>query len=140
VTTRGVYSDLISGKHKSVRQAAAAAGLIHLPSGLQALKREWKRATLKERHAFVAWAKANAGIARRGTGRSIAHGDGRLTGPAKAFIQGWLLRNRVRPGQVMKAIGRKNYDYRLAQSMNSGTPLPKDVLDDLSSGMRRNGL
>jgi hypothetical protein len=38
----------------------------------------------------------------------------------------------------MKAIGFSNYDYRLAQSLESETPLPKDVLDRLSNWMEVN--
>jgi len=39
----------------------------------------------------------------------------------------------------MKAIGFSNYDSRLAQALDSGKPLPKDVLDPLSRWMERNG-
>lgn len=41
-----IYAELGPGKkYKTVRQAAAAAGLIHLPTRLDALKREWKKAS-----------------------------------------------------------------------------------------------
>ncbi|WP_152619651.1 hypothetical protein [Paramagnetospirillum magnetotacticum] len=50
------YADLIAGKHTSVRAACAAAGLIHLPNRLDALKREWRKADAVERDEFLAFA------------------------------------------------------------------------------------
>jgi len=42
------YKALEDGRIPSVRQAAVAARLIHLPARLDALKREWKKATAAE--------------------------------------------------------------------------------------------
>ena len=38
-----IYSDLVAGRYKSVREASAKARLIKIPSRLDALKREWNR-------------------------------------------------------------------------------------------------
>ena len=60
----GVFADFDAGRIKSVRAAAAKAGLIHLPTRLDALKREWKKATQAEQHEFILWAKARVAKAR----------------------------------------------------------------------------
>jgi hypothetical protein len=133
-----IYSELLSGKHESVRQAAAAAGLIRLPTRLQALKREWKHATWAERKAFATWAKAGLRTTPAPS-KPVAHPDGRLTASAAAFLVAWQSRTRLRPGRISKAMGRSNHDFRLAQAIGSGTALPQDLLKDLSEWMRKNG-
>ena len=52
-----VYADLKAGRILSTRQAAAKAGLVHLPTRLSGLKREWKGATNDERREFGKWMK-----------------------------------------------------------------------------------
>lgn len=52
-----IFDRLRSGAIPSVRAACAEARLIHLPSPLDALKRERARTSSAERAAFVAWAK-----------------------------------------------------------------------------------
>lgn len=132
-----IFRDLVAGKYRSIRQAAAAAGLIHLPTRLQNLKREWKRATAAERRAFIAWAKSTL-PASSSTAR-IASSDGRLTPRAIDFLKDWLKRNRLKPGNVMQAIGGSNHDYRMFEALNSGKPLPTDVVTRLSDWMKRAG-
>ena len=133
-----IYRDLVAGRYRSVRQAAAAAGLIHLPTRLQNLKREWNRASSAERREFVTWLKSTLRSALP-SGKVVATPDGKLISRARAFLLDWLRRNGARPGRIMKAIGFSNYDSRLAQALDSGKPLPKDVLDPLSRWMERNG-
>jgi hypothetical protein len=64
-----IFADLSSGKFVSVREAAAAAGLIHLPSRLDALKREWRGASGAQHVEFLKWLKAGA---LKRVGRPIA--------------------------------------------------------------------
>src|SRR6187397_1137868 len=52
-----IFAALDAGKIKTVRQAAAKAGLIHLPTTVDDLKRGWKKATPAQRAVFVAWTK-----------------------------------------------------------------------------------
>jgi len=54
-----IFADLRAGKFKSVRQAAAFAGLIRLPTRVDALKRAWKRATPAQRRGFLTWVRTS---------------------------------------------------------------------------------
>src|ERR671927_306601 len=53
-----IFAAYKAGQIKSVRQACAKAGLIHLPGRLDGLKREWKAATESERSAFLEWTQS----------------------------------------------------------------------------------
>jgi hypothetical protein len=59
----------------SVRAASAKARLIHLPTRLDALKREWKGASDAQRRDFVIWIKSGA---YKWEGLPIADPEGRL--------------------------------------------------------------
>jgi len=50
-----ILADLDAGRIKSISAASAKAGLIHLPTRLQALKREWKGASDAQRFEFIKW-------------------------------------------------------------------------------------
>ena len=83
------YRDLVAGRYRSVRQAAAAAALIHLPTRLQNLKREWNRASSAERREFVTWVKSTLRSAPP-SGKFTATADGKLVGQARTFSFGDL--------------------------------------------------
>jgi hypothetical protein len=134
-----IYVDLRSGKIKSVRQAAAKAGLIHLPDRLAAMKRDWKRSSPHERSEFLKWIRSSGVGLKPGATRSIADAKGRLTPQAIAFLSDWKRKKRVTPGQVMKQMGFKNHDYRLAQSLNGKVGLPPDVLAALRQWLLKHG-
>jgi hypothetical protein len=57
-----IYADLLAKRYSSVRQAAAAAGLIHLPTRIDALKREWRMAKGPEQTEFLKWLEAEYGL------------------------------------------------------------------------------
>jgi len=125
-----VYRELLSKKHRSVRAAAAAAGLIHLPTRVDALKREWTRATAPERSAFVAWLKAGAKSKPRIV--TIADKEGRLRPDVRSFLADWFKANRLTPGRVLKTLGFTNHDFRLFRAVYHREPLPKHILDRLA--------
>ncbi len=135
-----IYSDLRSGKIKSVRQAAAAAGLIRLPGRVAAMKREWKRASPLERKEFLEWVRATGTGLKPSTPRSIADSSGRLKPQVVSSLKDWTKRNRVTPGNIMKQIGFSNFDYRLAQALNGTGRLPSDVLARLAQWMVKQSL
>lgn len=112
-----IYADLRSGKIKSVRQAAAKAGLIHLPDRLGVLKREWQLSSPHQRSEFIKWIKSSGIGVKSRTSAPVADASGRLTSQAISFIEGWVKKNRTTPGQIMKQMGYKNFDYRLSQSL-----------------------
>ena len=135
-----IYADLRGGKIKSVRQAAAKAGLIHLPDRLATLKRDWKLSSPHQRSEFLRWVKSSGIGLKKQSATPIADASGRLTAPVISFINDWLKKNRVSPGQIMKQMGYKNYDYRLAQSLKGKAGLPSDVLAMLQPWLAKHGL
>src|SRR4051812_6095619 len=97
-----IYADLRAGKVKSVRQAAAKAGLIHLPDRLATLKRDWKLSSPHQRSEFLKWVKSSGIGLRARPAAPIADASGRLTPRAISFLNDWVKKNRATPGQIMK--------------------------------------
>jgi hypothetical protein len=135
-----VYADLVAGRISSVRKASSRAGLIHLPTRLDALKREWKRASFREREDFVRWPKGSApGIARAATiSPTISSADGRLKRDVVTFLENWMIVHRSKPGRIMRLIGYSVFDYRLAQAMQ-GLPLHPEIIPKLALWLPRQG-
>ncbi|MBR0794007.1 hypothetical protein JQ615_01245 [Bradyrhizobium jicamae] len=134
-----IYADLRSGRIKSVRQAAAQAGLIHLPDRLAALKRDWKRSSPKQRAEFLNWVKSS-GIGLKSKPHPIlADPSGRLTPSAVTFIHASMKKGKLTPGKIMKQMGYNNHDYRLAQALKGQTALPSDVITALRAWMAKQG-
>jgi len=97
-------------KFKSMRQAAAAAGLIRLPTHFDALKREWKSATTREKNEFIAWVKGKK-VASTVSSTPIIDVAGHLKPAVIRFISEWTRNKRITPGKIMKEIGFSNFDY-----------------------------
>jgi len=130
------FVGLASGKYGSVREAAAAAGLIRLPSRLDALKREWKRANEPQRDQFRAWLKPTA---IRGIAKPISDSDGRLRPNVRAFLSHWVESNKSKPGRIMKQIGFSGFDYRLSMAIYGGHELRPVVISKLTDWLVKEG-
>ena len=135
-----IFNDLRAGKIKSVRQAAAAAaaGLIHLPTRVDALKREWKRASVREKNEFVAWTKGPK-AASAAHSMPIIDAAGHLKPAVIRFISGWTRDKRITPGKIMKEIGFSNFDYTLSHALRLGAPIRSAVIPPLESWLVRKG-
>jgi hypothetical protein len=132
------FADLRAGKFTSVRQAAAAAGLIHLPTRVDALKREWKRATTAEKNEFVAWTKGRK-AASAALSTPIIDATGHLKPAVIRFINEWTSAKRVKPGKIMKEIGFSNFDYTLSHALRRGAPIRSAAIPRLEVWLVRNG-
>jgi hypothetical protein len=136
-----IYADLGAGRYRSVRQAAIAAGLIREPTRLQALKRNWQRASPAEQRRFVAWVRARTASARR-AGPSISaivDSDNRLKPPVVSFLKGWIRAHRYKPGWIMKDLGFSVYDATLAPAITSNGPVREKVADKLQHWLAKQG-
>jgi hypothetical protein len=132
-----IFADLSAGRIKSVRQAAARAGLIQLPTRADALIRDWKRATPAERERFRDWlSRTRTGLTKV---RQATDASGILKPAAVTYIEDWLRANGGTPGQIMKKLGFSNFDSRLAQSINRKTPLPAEVRHRLQAWLTKEG-
>src|SRR5712664_58888 len=109
-------------KFKSMRQAAAAAGLIRLPTHFDALKREWKSATTREKNEFIAWVKGKK-VASTVSSTPIIDVAGHLKPAVIRFISEWTRNKRITPGKIMKEIGFSNFDYTLSHALRLGAPI-----------------
>jgi hypothetical protein len=137
-----IYAELKAGHFPSVRQAAAAAGLIHLPTRLGALKREWKRAGRGERRDFVLWLKGKIPASAptpSPTTRPIIDRDGHLRPAVIKFIKDWTVAKRVSPGRVMKEMGFSNFDYTMSRALGRREPLRLAVILSLGGWLAREG-
>ena len=121
-----------------MRQAAAAAGLIHLPTRVDALKREWKGATTAEKKEFVAWTKRRK-AASAAPSMPIIDTAGHLKPAVIRFISGWTKDKRITPGRIMKEIGFSNFDYTLSHALRLGAPIRSAVIPPLESWLVRRG-
>lgn len=138
-----LYADLTRGKYRTVRAAAVAAGLIRPTSRVKSIKRDWTKATTAERREILEWLKKAApGIPRRRTTlttKSIVDADGRLLPAVIAFTNDWITKNKSKPGRIMKAMGFRAFDWRLAHALSSRGRLPADVIGELEKWLRRVG-
>ena len=121
-----------------MRQAAAFARLIHLPTRVDALKREWKGATTAEKNEFVVWTKGRK-VAPAAPSMPIIDGAGHLKPAVIRFISGWTRDKRITPGRVMKEMGFKNFDYTLSHALRRGAPIRSAVIPSLESWLVRKG-
>jgi hypothetical protein len=145
----GIYADFKAGRIPSIRQAAAKAGIKKLPTSLTHLKREWAKASGKERRAFVKWARqqlpsggsalpAHASAARSPV-KPVFDADGRLTPDAVAFLTNWTVTHRLSACRILVALGRSRHDYRLGQAINQGNPLSAEIAPGVERWMRAEG-
>ena len=138
-----IFSDLRAGRFKSVRQAAAFAGLIHLPTRVDALKREWKRGSDSERRQFINWLKSTRyGLPPKPTPMAvpaIANSTGVLLVPVAAFLNDWIDCYNTTAGRIMKVMGFPNYDTRLSQALTRRVGLPADILSALAVWLHSQG-
>ncbi len=123
----------------SVRAASAKAGLIHLPTRVDALKREWRRTTLREHGEFARWARVHEAKTRGTVARPIADKDGHLRLDVAKFLSDWVKANRSKPGRILKELGRSVHDWRLAHAIYHGGVLTKEVIDKLGPWLAKNG-
>jgi hypothetical protein len=132
------FADLRAGKYKNVSQAAVAAGLIRLPTRVDALKREWKRATTAEKNEFVAWTKGRKAAAVAPS-TPIIDTAGHLKPAVIRFINEWTTNKRIKPGNIMKEIGFSNFDYTLSHALRLGAPIRSAAIPRLEGWLVRSG-
>jgi hypothetical protein len=133
-----IFAEVVAGR-LSVRAASAKAGLIHLPTRLDALKREWKRSKLAQKRDFLIWVKAEEAGVRARSAPPIADSAGHLRPDVAKFLSDWVTTNRSKPGRIMKQIGFPVFDWTLAHAINHRGALRKEVIDKLAPWVVKNG-
>jgi hypothetical protein len=108
---------------------------------LQALKRNWLKASAAERRQFVDWLRARAAPVR-GAGPSIStivDGDLRLKPRVVSFLRDWIKTHRYKPGWIMRDMGFRVYDATLAPAITSNSPVRREVADKLRDWLAKRG-
>jgi hypothetical protein len=123
-----IHARLLAGAIPSVRAACAEAGLIRLPSRLDALKREWARASVAERETFLAWLKgvgSSSGLSRS-LPASLVGSDGHLHPGVVERIGAILAKSspgRSQHGRIISAMGYARSSTKLSNAlMRRGKP------------------
>jgi hypothetical protein len=121
---------------RAAAAAAGAAGLIHLPTRVDALKREWSGASDAQHKEFLKWLNAKY---PKPPPKAIADAAGRLLPEAKAFLAGWIASYGSKPGRIMKIMGFKGFDPTLSTAIYSGHELRAEVLPKLRIWLSKQG-
>jgi hypothetical protein len=110
-----IYAKVISGEISSVRAACIKAELIRPPTPLDALKREWKKASPKERGDFLdlVTGKTPSGAATD----DLTDKDGFLTVNVIKQIEETMNTGRKWKGDMSEKLGYKRLDPRLGFAM-----------------------
>jgi len=130
-----IYAEVLSGRI-SVRAASAKAGLIHLPTRVDALKREWKKANNGQQIEFWGWVRAR--VPKRAL-KPIADPDGRLRLPVRAFLSRWIKDHKSKPGRIAKQIGFSVFDPTFRMAIEGGHELRAEVIPELAKWMAKEG-
>jgi hypothetical protein len=136
------FADLRAKKFKNVSQAAAAAGLIRLPTRFDALKREWKGATPVQRAAFLTWVRATRiGLTSATRIKPPIVDAGRYLKPdVITVIRKWLAANHAKISDIVKGMGLSTLDGSLALALKGHYRLRKDAIVKLESWLKLQGL
>jgi hypothetical protein len=137
-----IFAEWRAGKFGSVRQAAAFAGLIRLPTRVDALKREWKRATPAQRKGFLTWVNTSGIGLKKVTGIKPPIVDaGRYLKPdVIAVIKKWLAANHAKASDIVIDMGQSPLDGSLALALKGVYRLRKEMIVELESWLKIKGL
>jgi hypothetical protein len=144
-----IYADLVAKKYTSVNAAAAAAGLIRLPTRLDALKRAWKKSSVKEQVEFLKWVRSRlprrtalppaTAPASAPASSAMADPRVRLKAEVRRFLADWLSRTKSRPARIMKEMGLSRHDVTLNNAILRNEPVRKHIAGRLVSWLAKNG-
>lgn len=118
----------------TVRAACIKARLIKSPSRLDALKREWKKANLSDKRAFIMWLKASVSGKPR---IEPLTASGYLTTAAIKQIHKIMADECLKPGQVMAQMGFKRLDPRLGFALRGDRKVNPEFAEKLEAWLSR---
>ncbi|MCZ4072545.1 hypothetical protein [Agrobacterium sp. LMR679] len=137
-----IYADLQAGKHRTITEAAIAAGLKKSRTRLHELKNAWQKASTQERDEFEKWLLAQSGVnmphlSPAGATLPVAV-DLRLQSWAKSRIKAIIARRNLRMGDVMAELGEKRLNPSLGQALHNGSRLRPTLLAALEGWLEKN--
>lgn len=137
-----VYADLKAGKHKTVTEAAVAAGLKKSRTRLHELKNAFEKANKAEQSAFLGWLAAQgilvAPSLSKGTAGSAIAMDGRLLPATKKRIEEIIAKRNLKIGDVMAEMSFPKLNASLGRALHRGDRLQPDVITALQKWLTAN--
>lgn len=122
-----IYAKYRSKEITSVRAACIKAGLIHQPSQLDILKREWRRTSPSQRDAFLNSIAPRSRITPSKPKSVLSHTDlvdsaGYLRPTVKTLIRARMKTDGVRSADLMESLGFDRFNTSLMSAMSSKRP------------------
>jgi hypothetical protein len=135
-----IHDDFFAGAYPSVNKACEAAGMKPPSTGLEALKRIWKRSSASDQDTFLMWVKpAAAGKTASIATRPIADSTLCLSREVRDFLASWIFYNGSKAGRVMQELGFSSSDTSLSAAIKYGAPFRQEVIDQLGPWLTKNG-
>jgi hypothetical protein len=125
-----IYDRLVARKLASVREACIEAGLIRQPTRLEALKREWKRASASEHREFLDWTKR--WTPSRAAPVELVDVSGFLTASAIDQLEKTITSRGMKKGDVMEKFGYKRLSSWLGMVMARHWKPKEELLKQLA--------
>ncbi len=137
-----IYADLKAGKHKTIAEAAIAAGLKKSRTRLQELKNAFNKANKSEQADFLDWLTAQGHLTGRGsaagTSSSTIAMDRRLLPVARARIEEVMTKRGLSKGDVLAEMGFLKLNPSLGRALHRGDRLQPDVITALEKWLAAN--
>lgn len=137
-----IHADLQVGKHRTITEAAIAAGLKKPRTRLHELKNAFAKASKSEQTAFLGWLAASgysiaASSAPSDPSSKIAI-NGRLVPVATKRIEEIIAKRNLKIGDVMAEMGFPKLNASLGRSLHRGDRLQPDVITALEKWVAAN--
>lgn len=137
-----VYADLHSGKHKTITEAAIAAGLKKPRTRLQELKNAFNKANKSEQTAFLCWLAAKGHLiatsSTTGTASPTIAVNRKLSPATRNRIEEIITKRHLKVGDVMAEMGLPKLNASLGRALHRGDRLQPDVIMALEKWLAAN--
>lgn len=137
-----VYADLKAGKHKTIAEAAIAAGLKKSRTRLQELKNAFDKANKAEQTAFLAWLAAKGHLigasSTTGTTSPTIAVNRKLSPATRNRIEEINKKRHLKVGDVMAEMGFPKLNASLGRALHRGDRLQPDVIEALEKWLAAN--
>ncbi|MDE3808853.1 hypothetical protein I7I49_00975 [Sinorhizobium meliloti] len=137
-----IYADLQAGKHRTITEAAIAAGLKKSRTRLLELKNAFRKASKAEQTAFLGWLAAQgysiSPSSAAGTAALTIAVDGKLLPAAAKRIEEIIMKRQLKVGDVMAEMGFRRLNASLGRALHRGDRLKPDVITALEKWLAAN--
>jgi hypothetical protein len=137
-----IYADLRAGKHRTITEAAIAAGLKKSRTRLHELKNAFGKASKAEKADFLGWLTAqgylSATSSTTSTSASTIAVAGKLLPTATMRIEEIIAKRHLKVGDVMAEMGFSKLNASVGRALHRGDSLQPEVISALQKWMAAN--